>query len=106
MFNWRKAFLYCVVIQTPEITQTSSVKIELFQKHSKIGFCFADMTHEMRQSMRQYGAKMRQEVLAREPNLTQKILVFALTMFKHTKVAFIGVVWTSKGHKREMFWST
>lgn len=56
--------------------------------------------------MRQYGAKMRQEVLARELNLTQKILVFALTMFKHTKVAFIGVVWTSKGHKREMFWST
>lgn len=56
--------------------------------------------------MRQFGAKMRQEVLVREPNLTLKISVFALTMFKNTKVAFIGVASTSKGHKREMFWST
>ena len=56
--------------------------------------------------MRRFGARMRPEALALEPNLTLEISVFALTIFKHTKVAFIGVAWTSKGHKREMFWST
>ena len=53
-----------------------------------------------------FGVKIVLEDLDPEHISILEISAYVLTIFKPTKLAFIGVDWTSKGHKPEMSSST
>ena len=64
------------------------------------------MTLDMMLKTLPFGVKTVLEDLDPELNSIQKISVYVLTTFRQTRLAFIDVDWTSKGHKPEMSWST